>query len=192
MQSERVKGLQCPDYDLLLREVKVGTWGRNLETGTEVETMEESCLLAFSLWISQIDFSHNPQWAGPSTNNHIKKIPLQDCLPAISGRQPLNADSLLPGNCSLFQVDKTQPHTALVCIILRFDCYMDFFVCLFVWFGLFVFLCFNQFNEIQCGPVMYISEVIQVLNLYILSPNTKWFYNSPTPTEHPRVNVTQS
>jgi hypothetical protein len=25
MQSERVKGLQCPDYDLLLREVKVGT-----------------------------------------------------------------------------------------------------------------------------------------------------------------------
>jgi hypothetical protein len=56
------------------------TQGRNLEAGVDAETMEECCLLAYFLWLTQIVYLYNPrlpaqgwhcpQWAGPSTLDH--------------------------------------------------------------------------------------------------------------------------
>ena len=50
------KGIFHPTASSPLREVRAGTQDRNLEAGTEAETMEEHCLLVCSARLSQIYF----------------------------------------------------------------------------------------------------------------------------------------
>lgn len=62
------------------REVKVGAWGRNLETGTATETMEEHCWLPCSPWFAQFAFLSHPKPTADGGTTHIKHESIKTCL----------------------------------------------------------------------------------------------------------------
>lgn len=42
-----------------------GNQGRKLEAGTEADTVQEYCLLAYYLWIAQVHLLHSPETSTP-------------------------------------------------------------------------------------------------------------------------------
>ena len=58
--------LQLPGHVPWLREERAGTQVRNLEVGTEAETMAGCCLLAYSVWLGWPDFYTTPRLVPPT------------------------------------------------------------------------------------------------------------------------------
>ena len=103
-------------YSLPWRKIKVESQGRNLEAGTEAESVEECCSLDCSPWLAQPAFIYNPgpsaqgwhypQWDGSFYTNQ-ENVPTGNIMEILS--QP---KLLFPDGYSLCQTGHKQSKQA--------------------------------------------------------------------------------
>lgn len=116
--------LQLSGHTPSPREVKTGTQGRNLEAGSDAESMEECCPLDCSPWLTQPasytiqdhlskgGTTHN--MLGPPTVLLILKMPYRLAYKPTPWKHFLYQDSFLPDDPNLCQVDIKTSTTCLL------------------------------------------------------------------------------
>lgn len=130
------------EKNLFSSQVTIHPWGnpkQELKAGTEVEKMEECCVLAFSSWLIQLAFLYNPRLSattqddlprGGATHNglcssttiiNLKKISHRSAYSPIKWKHFLNQGSLFPDDSSIYPVDKYLTNTGIFFIILSIN-----------------------------------------------------------------------